>query len=680
MKSDILKLLWALSPARADNYQTWLEVGMALHSSGASCVDWDRWSRQSSKYKAGECEKKWKTFANYSGTPLGIGTLAQMAKEDGYVFDSAFGFNDPIGANANPPNISKVPNTSKISNASKTPNSEFRDYLCALFRSGDEINFVVNSFEKDGKWLPNGKGVCKDFDSLLEGLGQFEDIGYVVGDWKPSAGAWIRLNPISGEGCKNADIVDFRHALIESDSLPKDLQLQKIRELNLPCAAIVDSAGKSVHAVVKIDAGKDEKLYRERVAEMHAYLEANGFPVDKACKNPSRLSRMAGATRNGIRQSLLAVNVGASSYADWINSREEDDPEFEEINIDDMLDSIPNDMSDSLLGFRFFCRDGSWLICAQSGIGKSVLAMQMAIFFASGRILWDLKPQASYKVVLIQAENNRLDLVEPAQSITKHMSITPSERELLRENLLVISENRSSGVKFIQNLERICKKHKPDIVMIDPLLSYIGDDISRQSVCSTFLRNQLNPIIHKYNLGIIIFHHTGKPSKDKNASFSDLTYFGIGSSELANWARAVSVVIENADDPSIFDFRHVKRGKRAGTGLVTYIRHGSDGIYWERSNKPRTAKQERIGKSKYDNLGLENMPPTLHDKDHDKSPLLAHIRHLLATHGEPASTKDALRVFDAARKLTHPLIVYEKPHWVGCLYMPTGNESEVLNA
>ena len=678
MNSDVLEMLKSLSPSRADDYQTWLEVGMALHSSGANCADWDEWSRQSSKYQSGECERKWKSFANFTGTPIGVGTIAQMAKEDGYVFDNSFSWDDIVGEN------SKVPNTSKVSNIAKTPNAELREYLRAVFKSGDTVNFVVNSFEKEGKWLPNGRGVCKSFDDLSEGLEQFEDIGYVIGDWKPGAGAWIRLNPVSGEGCKNSDIVEFRHALIESDSLPKDMQLRKIRELNLPCAAIVDSAGKSVHAVVRIDAGNDEALYRQRVAEMHSFLESKGFPIDKVCKNPSRLSRIAGVDRNGIRQSLIAVNVGAKSYEEWMSSRDETELAFDEITIDDILNSVPKDMSDALISDRFLCLIGSWLIIAQSGIGKSVLAMQIAMYFACGRSLWGLNPHKPRKMVLVQAENNRLDLVEPSQSIAKNMALTDRERELLRKNLVIISEDKSSGAKFIRALEEICKKHSPDIVILDPLLAYIGDEISRQAVCSTFLRNQLNPIIRKYNLGVIIMHHTGKPQKDKNSTSSDLAYLGIGSSELTNWARAVSVITENEDDASVYEFRHVKRGKRAGTGLTTFLRHTNDGIYWELADKPRNAKNktERIAKSKYDHLGLENMPPCLHDKDPSKSLLISNICHALAAHGEPASTKDAMRVYDCVRKLAHPIIVYQKPYWVGSLYMPPspmGNGNEVSN-
>ncbi len=172
-------------------------------------------------------------------------------------------------------------------------------------------------------------------------------------------------------------MVEFRHCLIESDSLPKSEQLKKIRELNLPCVAIVDSGGKSVHAIVKIDAGKDEKLYHERVSALHSYLEKNGFPVDKACKNASRLSRIAGVSRNGKRQSLLAVNVGANSYEVW--NKNLNKPQYTIMPASVIRAIDPADMSDNILGFRFLCYNGSWLIVAQSGIGKSVLAMQMAL-------------------------------------------------------------------------------------------------------------------------------------------------------------------------------------------------------------------------------------------------------------------------------------------------------------
>jgi uncharacterized membrane protein YgcG len=86
-----LSYLNALSPYRADDYDDWLAVGMALHSvDDALLTEWDKWSSQSPKYKPGVCEKKWKSF-NSQG--ISIGSLAHMAKGDGWQSP----FNKPTG-------------------------------------------------------------------------------------------------------------------------------------------------------------------------------------------------------------------------------------------------------------------------------------------------------------------------------------------------------------------------------------------------------------------------------------------------------------------------------------------------------------------------------------------------------------------------------------------------------
>ena len=75
--------LEALQPTRADDYDQWLEVGMALHSvDDALLADWINWSSQSSKFKPGDCEHKWRGFK--SGGGITLGTLGQLAKQDGW--------------------------------------------------------------------------------------------------------------------------------------------------------------------------------------------------------------------------------------------------------------------------------------------------------------------------------------------------------------------------------------------------------------------------------------------------------------------------------------------------------------------------------------------------------------------------------------------------------------------
>lgn len=73
----------ALSTARADDYDDWIQVGMALHSVGDDSLldDWEHWSAQSAKYKPSDCQRKWRSFKK-SG--IGLGTLGDMAKKDGW--------------------------------------------------------------------------------------------------------------------------------------------------------------------------------------------------------------------------------------------------------------------------------------------------------------------------------------------------------------------------------------------------------------------------------------------------------------------------------------------------------------------------------------------------------------------------------------------------------------------
>ena len=65
-----LTCLRGLSRHRADDYDSWLRVGMALHAAGAPCDDWDRWSQSSAKYKPGDCAKRWAGFGRGDGVTV----------------------------------------------------------------------------------------------------------------------------------------------------------------------------------------------------------------------------------------------------------------------------------------------------------------------------------------------------------------------------------------------------------------------------------------------------------------------------------------------------------------------------------------------------------------------------------------------------------------------------------
>ena len=76
----VRKVINLLDTKRADNYQDWIRVGWCLRNIDYRLLDsWDEFSKKSTKYTEGECEKLW---AYMRDDGLGVGTLYMWAKQD----------------------------------------------------------------------------------------------------------------------------------------------------------------------------------------------------------------------------------------------------------------------------------------------------------------------------------------------------------------------------------------------------------------------------------------------------------------------------------------------------------------------------------------------------------------------------------------------------------------------
>ena len=80
---EIMAVIGGLSAVRANSYSQWISVGMALKNGGYECAVWEEWSRQSPKFREGECVKKWRSFEERD-KPVTLGTLYHWLKEDNY--------------------------------------------------------------------------------------------------------------------------------------------------------------------------------------------------------------------------------------------------------------------------------------------------------------------------------------------------------------------------------------------------------------------------------------------------------------------------------------------------------------------------------------------------------------------------------------------------------------------
>lgn len=84
-KNKVQEIRSALTVIPAEDYDTWLRMGMALHSTGAGNQAfglWVEWSQKSEKYNAVEQQKTWNSFTQHGGTTLS--TLFGFAKDQGW--------------------------------------------------------------------------------------------------------------------------------------------------------------------------------------------------------------------------------------------------------------------------------------------------------------------------------------------------------------------------------------------------------------------------------------------------------------------------------------------------------------------------------------------------------------------------------------------------------------------
>lgn len=187
--------------------------------------------------------------------------------------------------------------------------------LEALFSASDIICFNTHFHKSDeGKWLPNGKPEFHNAYKLIEKLRNANSIEEVFPEYNSQAGILFCVNPMKVGRRLNENVTSFRNALIEYDDISKEEQIERLLDSGLPILSMTDSGNKSVHAIVRVDAS-NAKDYKRKVVELHGALEAKyGSPCDSANKNPSRLTRLAGATRGMNTQQLLYTEVNADSY------------------------------------------------------------------------------------------------------------------------------------------------------------------------------------------------------------------------------------------------------------------------------------------------------------------------------------------------------------------------------
>lgn len=526
-ENDIKEALDFISPA-ALTYEEWLMVGMGLKEAGLPVAVWEQWSaRDGGRYHKGECIKKWESFHG-SSKPVTQSSIFQLAYEHGWSGPAGYALDwgDELTVGPQQPALVDprwveeqelhLPDTWE-------PAQQLKRYLQALFEPDEYVAYVTESFMAADRRRP-AKG-CWDRTAgqLIEELDACGgDVGKVMGDCDPEIGAWICFNPVDGAGRKDANVTSYRYALVECDNMEPGKQLAAIHQMELPCAALVYSGGKSVHAIVRVNA-PDYAEYRKRVDHLYAICQKNGLTLDQQNRNPSRLSRMPGILRAGQKQALLETNVGKScweDWCDWVEACTDDLPDTE--CLADDWDDLPP-LADALISGVL--RQGhKMLLAGPSKAGKSFALIELCIAIAEGKTWLGRFSCAQGRVLYINLELDRPSCLHRFKDVYTAMGLAPDN---LRN--IDIWNLRGASVpmdKLAPKLIRRAGKKSYTAVILDPIYKVITGDENSADQMAKFC-NQFDVVCRALDCAVIYCHHHSKGAQGGKRSMDRASGSGV---------------------------------------------------------------------------------------------------------------------------------------------------------
>ena len=511
---------------------------MALKLEGYSCDLWDSWSRRDyGRYHEGECAKKWRSFRRDEGVTGG--TIYHFAVQQGWVpvRDDDY---DEIDLNSSI--FYEAPSDRIVGEGwaehreieepkDWNPITELSRYLETLFSPDEIFGYVASSFEKPDKegrmkWVPANKGIyTTKVGDMLQNLRQAKKEGKtlkdVIGQYNETAGAWIRFNPLDGHGVNNENVIDFRYALVESDTMDIEAQNGIIRQLNLPVAVLVHSGGKSLHAIVRIDAD-DIKEYQSRVNYLYNICRKNGMVIDTQNRNPSRLSRLPGCQRGEKRQFIVDTNIGCKSWDEWKEWTEavnDDLPDFEELVTEwNDLPELAPELIEGVL------REGhKMLIAGPSKAGKSFDLIELAIAIAEGGRWHGFKCRQG-RVLYINLELDRASCLHRFKDVYSALGIRG--RGISNIDIWNLRGRSIPMDKLAPKLIRRAKDKGYKAVIVDPIYKVITGDENSADQMARFC-NQFDKVCTELKAATIYCHHHSKGAQGGKRSMDRASGSGV---------------------------------------------------------------------------------------------------------------------------------------------------------
>lgn len=225
------------------------------------------------------------------------------------------------------------------------------------------------------------------------------------------------------------------------------------------------------------------------------------------------------------------------------DSSEPDKPEADDNMVRGFM-SFPTDPpEEDILAGNAWLRVGDvHFLNSSAGAGKSVFLIQASMAWGLGLPFIGITPARPLRILHFVGEDDESTLGQCREGFIENAvatigrDIRPGEIATLDRMVRTDFSRQFTGNQFIARLDKMLTDEPADLVLINPLLSYIGGDIVKDA--GIFLRGGLMPIMQRHRAATLIGHHTCKLTK---ASWQemDFTYSGIGGGEVANVPRSI---------------------------------------------------------------------------------------------------------------------------------------------
>lgn len=284
---------------------------------------------------------------------------------------------------------------------------------------------------------------------------------------------------------------------------------------------LVYSGGKSVHAIIKIDAANYDE-YRKRVDYLYNVCRKNGFEIDKQNRNPSRLSRMPGVIRNGKKQFIIDTNIGKSDFSewkDWVESINDDLPDLE--NLADFFQNPPELAPPLIDGIL---RQGhKMLLGGPSKAGKSFGLIELCVAIAEGT-KWFGFQCTQGNILYVNLELDRASCFHRFKDVYEALGLEP--KNLNRIDIWNLRGKSVPMDKLAPMLIRRALKGNFIAVVIDPIYKVITGDENSADQMAHFC-NQFDKVCTEIGCAVIYCHHHSKGSQGGKKSMDRVSGSGV---------------------------------------------------------------------------------------------------------------------------------------------------------